>query len=349
MTDTKPAKSQEMIRQWAKENGFFVGQRGPLSPFIVLAYQQEMGQTPDDSPLLVHQAQPAAQTIPSLDPLADYLEPRFGDIYAQYEKLRDHWTPELKHAVTHYLLHKVTDADFEAISLYHLFYMPTGNTRAEKVQSVIERESVFDIAYALHSVAVENAPSLDLLLEQEASRIDLKIDCAKWLRKNVTYDQLVSIARISGLLRNLPLPEVYPADADSDGDFEARAELTEFLVDQLSPQPLADAWNYVTSAADTDLTDEEWSLLEPLLPMWGKARLVSSTTRRQVINGLLYLSAHPERRLRLPLVYQRNYRLGGVFARMLAGLEGNPEAERIVAWLRIELEGPRWRQEEAHD
>lgn len=328
---------QDAIRQWARERNIPVGQRGRLPQAIVLAYQKEMGQTPDGSQSPERPKQSAGATIQSFDPLADYLEPRFGDIYTQYDELRDRWTPKLKDAVTHYLLHEVTDTDFEALSISHLTHVPIGDTRSAQVQSIVDREYPSEIAYALHSVAIEHAPSLDAVLGQDSDQVGLKIDCARWLYENGSYGRLVEVARISGLLRTLHVPEVPLPDAD---ELDARVWLTDELLDRLSIEALVDAWHYVITPATTDLTDEEWSLLEPLLPTQGGAKLVPSTTRRQVINGLLYLDAHPERRLLSPLVYRRSYRQGGIFARILESLEDIPEAERITAWLRGELEEP---------
>jgi hypothetical protein len=349
MTDTTPAMTQDTIRQWAWVKGLPVGRRGRVPNYIVEQYNETIDGAGTEVSAPERPGQTPSPPTSSFDPLEDYLAPRFGNLYEQYDELGANWTQPLKEAVTQYLLHEVTEADFEDLCNIQLISRPTGDTRAARIQSIIERDSVFDVAFALHALAVKHAPSLDAVLEENASRIGHKIDCARWLYENGDYNQLVEVARISGLLRELEgeVPEVLPPGAD---EHDARFWLTDELIDHLSCTALAEAWHFVTTSTTTDLTDEDWSLLEPLLPTHGSAKLVPSTTRRQVINGLLFLQAHPERRLRLPYSYRRNYRLGGIFARMLTVLDGRPEAERLVTWLRTELkESSSVSQEGPHD
>jgi ABC-type phosphate/phosphonate transport system substrate-binding protein len=48
-------------------------------------------------------------TQPSLEPLADYLEPQFGNIYDYDILVRQEWTDELRQAVRHFIVDLAED------------------------------------------------------------------------------------------------------------------------------------------------------------------------------------------------------------------------------------------------
>lgn len=376
MTDATAAMQHDLIRQWAREKGIPVGSRGRLPQTVVAAYQEEMRQPPDDSPALERQKQPEAAAINSFDPLADYLEPRFGDIY---EQPGEHWTPELEAAVTEYLLREVTDADYALLA--QVFGWPRGNramvdddyaamvrqvygwqagTRDQQTAWIIEHHRPWNLAYFLHRIAIRNAPTLRTVLTNRPDYLDaddLRWDAGVWLGAHATYDKLAALARIKGLTRKIPTPWDFPGDANPAE--AARARLLDVLMEALSADEFVDGWSRIADVAPTDLTDEEWNLLEPLLPSDGDNRNPRATRLRVAINGMLYQHAHRGERSPLPPRFgrrktlrmrKRRYRKDGVLTNMLAFLEGKPEAARIVAWLRSELKEPGpVRQETDHD
>ena len=122
------------------------------------------------------------------------------------------------------------------------------------------------------------------------------------------------------------------------------------LAQRVEPPALLAAWHEVTGSAPSDLTDTEWELLKPFIPA-GSGRMRYGTRyirhgTRGALNGILYQFQEGCPWSRVPIrygaewvVYQRHYfyKRKGVFARMLEGLQGKPEAARIVAWLRHEV------------
>ncbi|HJP69246.1 MAG TPA: histone-like nucleoid-structuring protein Lsr2 [Sphingomicrobium sp.] len=159
---------------------------------------------------------------------------------------------------------------------------------------------------------------------------DWKADAAYWLKAHAMEERLWEVAQRLGLSEPLPLRVAGILYED----------LADYVAETSQPEALLDAWEQAANSEPTDLTDQEWVLLEPFISKRSTAS--EAPVVRQAINGMLWRQAHPAY-LRLPARYgpshylnrrRFNYRRTGVFARMLAGLEGKPGPERLVAWLR---------------
>lgn len=285
----------------------------------------------------------------TFEPLADYLEPRFGDVY---EQMGEHWTPDLRAAVTEYLLRKVSDADYGALlqELAELSLVPA-SSRTEQVTWIIDQNTPLDIAYACHLVAIQQAPTLDAVLAPRPNGLepdDLALDAVLWLGTHATYQTLVSLAWEAGVP-----PRTIPTSRDFLGSPDPAERATAWLLntfaDAVSPTRLGAAWNTLWNPSPSDLTDDEWNLLEPFLRDRRSSLNHLSTAQRRVIDGMLYQHDHRGERRHLPPRYgtpvvvtsrRQRYKRSSRFAEILAALDGNFEAARIVAWLRSELEGP---------
>jgi len=109
--------------------------------------------------------------------------------------------------------------------------------------------------------------------------------------------------------------------------------------------PSGPASEVVAGSVPTDLTDAEWRLLVPMVPVGN--RYMSDKdflpTARRALDGIIYRSANgcpwshvPSRYGKPANIYQRYlaYRNRGNFKQMLAAVQDKPDAGRIVAWLR---------------
>lgn len=275
--------------------------------------------------------------VPDLEPLATYLEPEFGNVYADACT----WTPELRQAVTSYLVNEVADDAYEAVRRELEWDVPKG-TRGKQAVLIVDHHESWQVAYACHVVAVMAVPALSQLLEALSGLWDYedwRWDTTVWFQIHATYDQLRDMVR--GIDRLDLMPQWQPHHrTPAEYEHDAFLDLSNELPNIMTPPVLFDAWQDITGPAPTDLTDQEWALLEPFLPKNTTAS--KPPIVRQATNGMLWRQAHPGN-LPLPTRYgsgpnvnarKANYRKWGVFARMLTGLEGKPEAERLVAWLR---------------
>lgn len=95
------------------------------------------------------------------------------------------------------------------------------------------------------------------------------------------------------------------------------------------------------AAGRHDLTDAEWSVLEPVLPRGKKAGRPPKWTRRQLIDGIRWrvrVGAPwrdlPERYGPWQSAYGlfRRWQRDGTWARILAGLQGRADAAGLITW-----------------
>lgn len=266
----------------------------------------------------------------SLEPLADYLEPQFGNIYDWDNSVVPYdtdsfdiqpWTEEVRQAIRHYLLHEAPQ------ELAAIAFPRSEDTSVEQwADNVLEHHQPWEVAYEFHRAAVAALPTFDSLIGHLDTwpYEDDRDDAAEWLEKHCTQSQLEQIAILS---RNDAL--VQPS---------YRGNLAFELVHEIGPPVLLRAWRKISGIAPSDLTDVEWELIKPFMPLgqyWGTALMA--------INGMLFWSREGGRWQDVPVrygtwtaIYQRyrSYRRNGVFGRMLEALQGNPEATRLVEWLR---------------
>jgi transposase len=264
------------------------------------------------------------------EPLANYLKPHFGNIYK--DELASTWTSELKSAVTRYVVDEAPELLYEAF-LRELDDEVPEASRDMQAAFIIEHHEPQQVAHAFHIAAVKVVSTFQELMEELRDVWefeDWKMDARYWLESNATNEQLREVARHLGMSLSVPLQE-------ESIQYE---DLADYLTDTVNAQRLLDVWEQAAASWATDLTDQEWALLEPFIP---KGPATSKPpVLRQAINGMLWRHVHPGHGA-IPTRYGRTsvirirrarYRREGVFARMLAGLQDKPEAERLVAWLR---------------
>lgn len=275
----------------------------------------------------------------SLDPLTEYLAPRFGNVHdTSYSFERGKWPDELRQAVQRYLV-EVADDDLYRQALARLTsrsYEQLGaNDRAQEAEAILAQAGSWDVIYAFHEAAVILRPTLESLITNlDSWDDDHDLDAALWLETHAT----------SVVLRDLILQA--PGCQPPDWHFGYPGLLADDLVEVLTPVKLLEVWTAVNGPAPSDLTNAEWQLVAPVLPRvfnWSDEILEKKS--RPAINGLLYKHTMRVGWSQVPSryygrnynsLYQRYYswRNDGVFARMLDALEGIPEAARLVAWLR---------------
>jgi transposase len=267
----------------------------------------------------------------SLEPLADYLEPQFGNIYeynivdAVYDVQQ--WTDELRRAIKHYLLHEASE------DLVNGAFGRDGDVSPdERVEQIISDYQPWEVAHALHLEVVRSFGTLDELIGHLSSwsNEDERWDAQEWLDSHSSEAQLRQMIIASGhseLLRRGYVGNL---------GFE--------LLQILEPLALLQTWNDVAGSAPSDLTDAEWKLIKPFIPAVGNSGRTDRT--RSALNGMFYKFASDVLWTHIPArygvsanVYQRhrNYLKGGIFARMLEVLQDKPEAARLVEWLRAQI------------
>jgi transposase len=281
----------------------------------------------------------------TLEPLADYLEPQFGNIYeynlpgsGSFEV--QEWTDELRPAVKQYLVREVSDDDYAAFLDELAFDVPAG-ARTDQADHIIERAEAWEIAHAFHLAAVKAVPTLDELIGQHDAWSDasLQVDAGEWLDAHTSPEQLHALAEITGHPeRNVDTPWYRPEPIGQD------------FTSVLAPPDLLAAWHQVVGPAESDLTDDEWKLLVPRLPALKyrhgvRARSESELlSLRHAFDGIRYKFTYDLPWSRVPQRYGAGhnlyshyvrYREDGHFARMLETLEGRPGSERMAAWLKV--------------
>lgn len=335
MTDARPAVPQAVIRQWARERNLAIGSRGRLPRSIVEAFQRETATSAGNADHPSDSAQPADSGFGPLEPLARYLEPRFGNIYGWDNTIVPYapdgffqpWTDELRQAVRHYLLHEAPEPLLKAAFPHRQPAHP-----ADWAEDELGGYQPWEIALRFHEAAVILLPTLDALIGQLQTwpYEDDREDAADWLAQHATEAQLRQLATAGG-------------QADL-AQWDHRGNVAFDLAQRLDPPTLLKAWHDLTDSAPSDLANTEWDLISLLLPAPAGYDFYNRT--RAAINGMLYQyqeqcpwSQVPIRYGRGQRIYfrRRNYQRTGVFKRMLEGLEGKSEAARIVSWLRHEV------------
>lgn len=277
----------------------------------------------------------------TLEPLADYLQSEFGNIYeynfkgeGQFEV--QEWTGDLKQAVKGYLMEKAPeDLGNQVIDKLASATHDT-ESREQRVASIIERYEPWEIAHTFHEAAVIAVPTSHALIGyiDHWSYENERIDASLWLAEHATEDQLMQVVQASRGIEALTLAREHE-----------HSDPAETLVRTLDPPALLATWDEAFGAP-SDLTDDEWELLVPLLPRPPRSSRYPARwlpAARKGLDGIFYwltnrvLWSHVPSRYGEPFtVHNRwfRYKQKGVFRRMYLGLQDKPEAKRIVEWLR---------------
>lgn len=322
---------QDVIRAWAKERKLPIGARGRLPQTVLDAYRKETGRTTQASP--PSDQEPESETpINAYEPLADYLEPRFGNIYDGENSIVPYvdrngwrvqtWTDAVRAAIREYLLQVAPEP-----LLRQAFPDYMGERTEAWADSLLDTfPEPWEVAYWLHETAVTSVPTLEALIGglQAWPELpeDVRADVTDWLEEHATRDQL----------RRIP-----DAAGQNDPAF--------YLPHALEPPALLKVWDDLTGSAPSDLTDAEWQLIEPLMPTGTEHAHYARA--RAAINGMLYKAQTGCNWMNVPIRYgtwtavytrHRNYTRKGTFGRMVTALQGHPGgAARIITWLRGEL------------
>ena len=92
------------------------------------------------------------ESVPSsLDPLADYVEPQFGDIYAT-----EHWTPELEQVIVKFLV-KAHDDSYATFVKELLYAVPIGSRREQAV-FIVRHHCPSEVAVSYRLAVVKAVP-----------------------------------------------------------------------------------------------------------------------------------------------------------------------------------------------
>ncbi|MFG2377606.1 transposase [Streptomyces sp. NPDC048504] len=259
--------------------------------------------------------------------LASYLEPQFGDIYEKSDTGEiQGWSEELREAVIHYLEYELP-GDVAAVLFEHdPGALEDPKIKRAAIDDVIKSSQPWDVALDVACDAIRAVPTLDQLIghldtwpsENERWHADV------WLEGHDTDYELSDLAK--------------------QLDLAARGRTAYDLTHDYEPQELLKAWHDAVGPASSDLTDDEWQLLNQALPPdtpgMVKERGIASTRRE--VNGMLYRLAHQTKWDQVPRRYGNAssiqfrasiYKKKGVYARTLAALDGQPGAERLVEWL----------------
>ena len=261
--------------------------------------------------------------------LANYLKPRFGNIYDDPDAGEGQpWSPELKDAVRHFLLHVLDDRVFAELRGHPGDQLPDESARQREVDKFIAGGQPWEVALAVHYAAVVVVPTLDELIGQWDTwpSGEEEFDVETWLEAHASGDQIREMADFCDR------PDLWPPGG------------TWKLAGVLAPRELLAAWHHIVGPAPSDLTEDEWQLLEPYAPTPGKSSTAEALAdTRQALNGMLYRLDYKypgriyptrygkPRKLHVRFSY---YKKMGIFARMRRPLEGNPKATRIVEGLR---------------
>jgi transposase len=280
----------------------------------------------------------------TLEPLADYLEPRFGNIYyfaltavVDFVKVRP-WNPALEQAIRRYLVHEAA-GELYARFLDALEYSVPDGSREEQARAIVQKSLPWQIAFAFHLATVRAITTLDELIGDldRWEDTDQRWDTAEWLGEHASQEQLAELAAHTNY------PELDTARPWHESEPEGR-----HFAWNLSPPELLKAWRYVAGPASSDLTDAEWEMLVPLLPQrWNERGPVYRSTEewtsvRRAINGIRYKFACNVEWFQVPSRYghwsnirQRYYlyKRKGVFTRMVQSLRDVPETVLLMEWM----------------
>ncbi|WP_216587772.1 hypothetical protein [Streptomyces brasiliscabiei] len=132
--------------------------------------------------------------------LANYLEPRFGNIY-EYN-VQDagfdaqEWTDELREAVLHYLEHELPEAVVAVFFEYQAGAMEDPTSKHAAIDRLMQSNEPWELAHDVRRAAVKAAPTLDALighLDTWPSE-DERADAEEWLEHHASNEVLRSMA-----------------------------------------------------------------------------------------------------------------------------------------------------------
>jgi transposase len=115
-------------------------------------------------------------------------------------------------------------------------------------------------------------------------------------------------------------------------------------VDRSTIKKIESTGDLVASVAVTgrsDLTDAQWAILEPLLPVGKKPGRPSKSTKRELIDGIRWRVRAGTPWRDIPPVYGswqavyglfRRWQRAGVWAAVLARLQGRADAAGLITW-----------------
>jgi transposase len=115
-------------------------------------------------------------------------------------------------------------------------------------------------------------------------------------------------------------------------------------VDRSTTKKIENTGDLVTSVAVTgraDLSDAQWAILEPLLPVGVKPGRPPKWTRRQLIDGIRWRTRAGTPWRDVPPAYGswraiyglfRRWQRGGIWANVLAALQARADAAGLITW-----------------
>ncbi|MBF6298990.1 transposase [Nocardia amamiensis] len=285
---------------------------------------------------------------PQYELLARALYAQFGNIY-EYNLSEgqdagfdgQEWTGELRIAVRQYLLHELP-ADVRNGLFRTKDSATTDVDVEERVDQLLQLEP-WEVAFEVRNAAVAAVPTLRELI----GHLDTwpsgeeSADAIVWLEANSTMTEWRAVAEASN---HDELQDILMGN-------HGRAVAPQDLVRVLSPPELLAAWQWQFGPAESDLTDDEWRLIESAIPPrkigtrrgeivfrpWKESQLAQ---RRRNLNGIRYKFAEGVRWTEVPPRYGdrldqtwQNYAKSGFLVRVRDALQDNPDAIALVAWL----------------
>jgi len=175
------------VRRWAQQQGIEVAERGRLS--IGLATKYELS--------ITGQAANGERRLP-FEVLANYLEPRFGNIYD-----RDGmpiWTKQIYRAVRTFLVRKLPADVWQELAVSAALGMPEDlDARKNLANKLVGQNGLQDLALLVRSAAVVAVPTL-LQLYEQLHLVDVwpsedeRWDVAVWLDAHAHVQRLQLMA-----------------------------------------------------------------------------------------------------------------------------------------------------------
>ncbi|MEW1735869.1 hypothetical protein AB0346_07955 [Nocardia beijingensis] len=200
---------------------------------------------------------------PQYELLAKALDAQFGNIY-EYNLGEgqdagidvQEWTDELRAAVRRYVLHDLP-ADV-GDWLFHSKDRAATDVDVEKQVDQLLHLEPWEVAFEVRNAAVAAVPTLRELI----GHLDTwpsgeeSADAVVWLEAHSTLTEWRAVAEAS---THDELHELLAAN-------QGRALTPHDLVRVLSPPELLAAWQWQFGPAESDLTDDEWRLIESAIP-----------------------------------------------------------------------------------
>ncbi|TDD62034.1 transposase [Kribbella antibiotica] len=287
---------------------------------------------------LLHNEGNMATSAKSLDPLDDYLSPQF-EVYREGfgDSAR---VSDINIAVRRYLLQDAPRELAADVVAALLADAPVNEGISElQADEVLTSYEPWEIAWQFHRAAVFACPTLDALIGRLRvwSYIDDQLDAGLWLTHHGSTQALNEMCQRIGVS-----PDRSRDRLTDDDDVSDTADL---LVSHCLPQELLVVWREATSPTDADLTDAEWEILQPFVPLPPSGRVVPqfSKAARRALSGIFYRHLHETSWGQIPArygtrenLYQRhvNYRKAGRFEQMSQAVEDDPAGKRLRRWLK---------------